>query len=313
VEIERFCSGSRVVVVAGKGGVGKTTVAATLAVTAARAGLSVLVVDVTGGSGIESLFGAPPLGYEPVAVAHRITARTLTPDDALLDYLHDHGMRAIAGRLVSTGALDAVAQAVPGMQDILVLGKVKQLEQARVADLIVVDAPAAGHAISFLRSPLGLRDGIRVGPIRKQADDVTALLGDPARCRVLLVTLPEETPVAEITETAFALEDAVGVALAPVVVNGLVAAPAALDPDAEAGALAAAGVTGAEGEAVLAAAARLRGRHERQQVQVARLAEALPLHQLPLPARPRAALGPGDLDALADALAAGIERLPVPA
>jgi anion-transporting ArsA/GET3 family ATPase len=312
VEIERFCSGSRVVVVAGKGGVGKTTVAATLALTAARAGLSVLVVDVQGGSGIEALFDAPPLGYEPSELAPGITARTLTPDQALLDYLHDHGMRAIAGRLVASGALDAVAQAVPGMKDILVLGKVKQLERAGVADLVVVDAPAAGHAISFLRSPLGLREGIRVGPIRKQADDVAALLADPARCRVLLVTLAEETPVAELTETAFALEDAIGVALAPVVVNALVPPAAHADGAAERAALAAAGVAEHEAGAVLAVAGRLRGRHQRQQAQVARLAATLPLHQLPLPVRPHAALGPDDLAVLADALAEAVERLPVP-
>jgi anion-transporting ArsA/GET3 family ATPase len=202
------------------------------------------------------------------------------------------------------------------MKDILVLGKVKQLERAGVADLIVVDAPAAGHAISFLRSPLGLREGIRVGPIRKQADDVAELLADPARCRVLLVTLAEETPVAEVAETAFALEDAIGVALAPVVVNALVAAPpvAAGDGDAALAAAVADGrVAPDEAAAVRAVDERLRGRHARQRAQVARLAEVLPLHQLPLPVRPRAALGPDDLGALADALAEAVERLPVPA
>ena len=300
-------------VVAGKGGVGKTTVAATLAQTAARAGLSVLLVEVEGKSGIEALFGAPPLTYEPAPLAPGVTGRALTPDDALLDYLHDHGMRAIAGRLVATGALDAVSQAVPGMPDILVLGKVKQIERAGVVDLVVVDAPAAGHAISFLRSPLGLRDSVQVGPIRKQADDVAALLADPARCRVLLVTLAEVTPVDEIAETAFALEDAVGVSLAPVVVNALAASPRLPDGAAERAALAGAGLSGDDSAAVLECAAALRGRHERQQEQVARLARTLPLRQLTLPARSRASLGPADLDVLADALAEGIERLPAPA
>ena len=105
------------------------------------------------------------------------------------------------------------------MKDILVLGKVKSLDESRAADLIIVDAPAAGHAISFLLSPRGLLDAVRVGPISKQASDVVALLSDPARCQVMLVTLPEETPVSEAIETAFAIEDRAGVALGPVVVN----------------------------------------------------------------------------------------------
>ena len=72
------------------------------------------------------------------------------------------------------------------MKDILVLGKVKSLDEMRTADLIIVDAPAAGHAISFLLSPRGLLDAVRVGPINKQASDVVSLLSDPARCQVML-------------------------------------------------------------------------------------------------------------------------------
>src|SRR5439155_1700853 len=117
--------------------------------------------------------------------------------------------------------LDVVATAVPGMKDILVLGKVKQLEREGVADLILIDAPAAGHAISFLLSPRGLLDAVRVGAVRRQAEEVIELLSDPSRCRVMLVTLPEETPVNELVDTAFALEDRVGVKLGPVVVNGV--------------------------------------------------------------------------------------------
>ena len=102
------------------------------------------------------------------------------------------------------------------------LGKVKQLEKSRAADLVLIDAPAAGHAVSFLLSARGLLDAVQVGPIRKQASDVVELLSDPARCQVMLVTVPEETPVSELVETAFAIEDRAGVALGPVVVNGCV-------------------------------------------------------------------------------------------
>ena len=86
----------------------------------------------------------------------------------------------------------------------------KQLERAGVADLIVLDAPAAGHAITFLRSARGLLDAARVGPINTQAAEVLEMLTDPERCQVVLVTLPEETPVNELVDTAYSLEDEVG-------------------------------------------------------------------------------------------------------
>ena len=163
----------------------------------------------------------------PDADVGEVRGRTLTPDDALVEYLDDHGMRRISRRLSRTGVVDVVATAVPGIKDILVLGKVKQLERggrgekldpeewSRPADLIVVDAPAAGHAVTFLQSAKGLLDAVRVGPIRNQAQEVADLLGDPARTGVMLVTLAEETPVNELIETAYALEDRVGIRLTP--------------------------------------------------------------------------------------------------
>ena len=122
---------------------------------------------------------------------------------------------------MSSGALDVVATAAPGIKDILLLGKVKQLEREGVADLIVLDAPAAGHAITFLQSARSLLDTVSVGPINAQARDVLELLEDHRRCQVVLVTIPEETPVNEAVETAFSLEDRVGIGLGPIVVNGV--------------------------------------------------------------------------------------------
>jgi anion-transporting ArsA/GET3 family ATPase len=308
MELEQFCSASRVLIVAGKGGVGKTTVSATLAVAAARAGMSVLIVEVEGKSGLTGLFDAPALDYEEIELAPGIRGRTLAPDQALVEYLDDHGMRRISKRLTSTGALEVVAASVPGMKDILVLGKIKQLEIARAADLIVVDAPAAGHAITFLTSASGFLDAVSSGPVRRQAEEVSALLSDPDRCRVVLVTLPEETPVTEVAETAFALEDRVGVALGPVVVNGLY--PRVPDGLRSVAASADLGLAARDLDALAGAAGFLTGRRALQDAQVERLARVLPLDQLALPFRFGARLGPADLDALADALVAGIEALP---
>ena len=149
-------------------------------------GLSTLIVEVEGETGLPGMFGHGELGYDEVVLsagggpdgAADVRARTLTADAALLEYLHDHGLSRISRRLVSSGALDVVATAAPGIKDILLLGKVKQLERAGAADLIVLDAPAAGHAITFLQSARSLLDAVSVGPINAQARDVLELLED---------------------------------------------------------------------------------------------------------------------------------------
>lgn len=306
-----FFATSRVVIVAGKGGVGKTTVTAALARAAARQGRRALIVEVEGKSGLASMYGAEDLGYDEVTLAEAddppgsgdVRARTLTPDEAMLEYLESHGLSRVAKRLVSSGAIDTLATAAPGIKDILVLGKVKQLERETDVDLIVLDAPAAGHAITFLRAARGLLDAVRVGPIHNQAAEVMEMLTDAERCQVVLVTLPEETPVNELIETAYNLEDQVGVALGPVVVNGLYPdrPGLAIDP-VTAAAEAGVGLRAGEAEALTAAADFRRHRVQLQTEQVARLADQLPLPQLRLPFLFGAELGPAELDLLADRL-----------
>jgi anion-transporting ArsA/GET3 family ATPase len=196
------------------------------------------------------------------------------------------------------------------MRDILLLGKVKQLEQARIADLIVLDAPAAGHAITFLLSPRGLQDAVRMGPVRGQADEVVAMLTDPARCQVLLVTLPEETPVNEVVETAFALEDRVGIALGPVVVNSCLPERWWGEPGALVDASLAGSVLAADDARALDEAAGFVGaRRAIQQDQIARLARRLPLPQIRLPYVTEE-IDPAAIGRLADVLTAQIAGMP---
>ncbi|MEZ5137291.1 MAG: ArsA-related P-loop ATPase [Acidimicrobiales bacterium] len=291
---------------------------AALARAAATSGLSSLIVEVEGKSGLAAMYGSPAFSYDEVTLAEAdeavgraaVRARTLTPDEALVEYLEDSGMGRISKRLMTSGALDMVATAIPGIRDILVLGKIKQMERERLADVLILDAPAAGHAITFLQSASGLADAVRLGPINAQARDVLGLLSDPERCQVVLVTLPEETPVNELVETAYQLEDRVGVSLGPVVVNGLYPelAGLAVDPIAAAEAQ---GASLRDGEAdALAAAARFRlDRTALQAEQVERLREALPLPQLRLPYLFDAELGPEHLDLLAAAVLDGVAEL----
>ena len=317
-----YFSNSRLIIVAGKGGVGKTVVSATLARAAAKVGRTALLIEVEGKSGLPAMFGQPELTYDDAVLSPGggpsgdadVRARTITPDGALMDYLSDHGMSRVLKRLMSNGALDVVATAAPGIRDILVLGKVKQLQRAKAADVLILDAPAAGHAISFLQSARGLLDAVKVGPINVQARDVLALLTDHQACQVVLVTLPEETPVNELVETAFSLEDRVGVGLGPVVVNGRYQDYAGLGADPTEAAEAA-GVSLRPGEAdSLAAAADFR-RHRvgLQAEQVDRLTDSLPLPQLTLPFLFESEIGPAQVDFLADRALAGIEAIdPLP-
>jgi arsenite/tail-anchored protein-transporting ATPase len=203
----QFLTDAHVVIVAGKGGVGKTTVTAVLARAAADRGLRVLVVELDGKPTLQGLVGPD------------ITCLALTPPAALAEYLETHGLGRVARRLATSGVIEVVATAAPGIDDIVVLGKIKQLEQSGTYDLIVVDGPAAGHAITFLMAPTNLLKLVRGGPIHSQAIDVAQLLTDPDRSQVILVTLPETTPVNEVIETATALRVEGGLRLGPVVIN----------------------------------------------------------------------------------------------
>ena len=315
MEPAAFVHACRLVIVAGKGGVGKTTVAATIGEMAAATGARVLIVDVDGARGIATAFDQPDLRYDEIVLQPADAAsgrgavhgRRLTPDDALIEYLGDHGMKRLAGRLVSTGALDVIATAAPGIKDILILGKVKQIATTGGFDLVVLDTPASGHAITFLRSARTLVDTVTAGPIRRQAEEVLELLTDKERCQVVLVTLAEETPVNEAIDTAFLLEDHVGIALGPIVVNAVLdEVPNAPDPADWL-------LPERTGLALADAVAFETARAEAQDLQIGRLAAALPLWQLPLPLLPGSRIDHAALTTLAQSLAEAIRAMPEPA
>lgn len=262
----QLLTAARLAVVAGKGGVGKTTVTAVIARAAADRGLRVLVVELDGKPTLGRL-----LAVDDHERAPRVPLLSLTPQDALQEYLDSHGLARVARRLVSSGVIDVVATAAPGIDDIVVLGKLKQLERSGEWDLIVVDGPAAGHAITMLMAPAGMLDAVRSGPVRTQATEVAELLADPTRSQVVLVTLPETTPVNELVEAAYALEERVGVQLGPVVVNGVDLGEPLAAAEAP------------EGSPLRAAADFRNSRRALHRGEVARLADVLALPQLHLP------------------------------
>ena len=286
----QLLTAARVVVVAGKGGVGKTTVTAVIARAASETGRRVLVVELDGKPALAELLPG-------------IDVLSISAPEALDEYLRDHGFARIAKRLNRTGVIDVVGTAAPGIDDIVVLGKIKQLERSDAYDLIVVDGPAAGHAITFLTSAAGLADAVSSGPVRAQADEVLELLHDPDRCQVVLVTLPETTPVNEVVETAYALEDDVGVQLGPVVVNAVDVGD--LLPDDGDVRAAVVDLDPAAAQGLIEAAAFRRSRRTMEAAEIARLAAELPIPKITLPARLVAGLTSFDIEQLAATLRNG--------
>jgi anion-transporting ArsA/GET3 family ATPase len=294
-------------IVAGKGGVGKTTVAATLATLSAEHGRRVLVVATDSSPGWSLLFDRPRLTHVPIELAPGIEGRCLTPDESLREWLDDRGLKRLSGRLMKLGILDVVATAAPGIADLLVLGKIKSLVRSGQWDHVIVDAPAAGHALTFLQSPRGLANAVSSGAIREQADGVLTMLAERETTSVVLVTLAAETPVSELIETAFQLEDSVDVGLGPVVVNQVLDVIAGLD-DLSAGRPARAGsrttdtLDATTTEALLGAAAHRGAQQRHQRVQLDRMAEELPVPQFHLGRLGPGTLGPRERLALVDQL-----------
>ncbi len=326
---------------AGKGGVGKSTVGASMGVAAAEAGFDVLLIELEGHSNLGAPFGLDQLSYDgqtmlergtnladhvtqttgqPRAdditrqriVKGRLRGRQITPDEALHDYLNGSELGKVATRLARSGVVELVATAAPGIRDVLALGKVRQLEQSNDADLIIVDAPAAGHALTFLQSATGLANAVASGPVRQQADQVLELLADSARCQAMLVTLAEETPVSELIDTAFRLEEEVDLALAPIVINNVVGNPNG-QPGRSTTSTLASEVSDAKRRrqtkkmTALVAAAQFRLNKQRaQEDQIDRLAAELPLDQIILPTIFSSQLDLGDIASLAHSITAQV-------
>ncbi len=296
------------IIVAGKGGVGSSTVAAAVSLLAARAGRDVLLISVDGKPGLGPLLGGKPLTSKDHVLCQlpsggRVRGRTIPPQQAFGDYLDLRGVGGILRRAAQAASLDVVAASTPGLEHLLVLGKIKELERTGEADLIVVDAPPAGHAAPFLRSASAIRDLVASGPLRVQADQVSEMLSDPTRSQAMIVTLPEETPVNEAIELAFDLEESLGLSLAPLVVNGcwpdrpglaVATTTAAREVDVK--------LTAAQRSALVASSRFGAARLVVQAEQLARLDERLPLPRLRLPRLPTPRLGTTELELLADAL-----------
>ncbi|MFI6452266.1 ArsA-related P-loop ATPase [Streptosporangium amethystogenes] len=200
--------GVRLHVVTGKGGTGKTTVAAALALALAAGGDKVLLVEVEGRQGISQVFDLPPLPYEErkIAVAPDggdVYALAIDPEEAMLEYLEMfYGMRRAGRALTKIGIIDFATTIAPGFRDVLVTGKTSEAvrrkgkDGKRVYDAVVLDAPPTGRIVRFLNVTNEVAGLARVGPIKNHADLVNGVVSSPETA-VHFVTLLEEMPVQE--------------------------------------------------------------------------------------------------------------------
>jgi anion-transporting ArsA/GET3 family ATPase len=218
----------RLVWITGKGGVGKSTVAAALGVAGARRGQRTIVCEVGAHDRLSRLFRHQGVGGDETPLRKELWATSIDPQAALREWLGAQVGATLARVLNSASAFQYFVAAAPGAKELITVTKVWELGQdnrwnrnARGYDLVVVDAPASGHGVSMLRTPKTFADIARVGPIHKQADRVWRSLRDRRKTGYVAVALPEEMPVTETLELDRTLAEQVGRRLDVVVVNGV--------------------------------------------------------------------------------------------
>lgn len=297
--------GRELVVVTGKGGCGKSTVAAALGVAAAARGLETIVAEVDARFDVARQLGSPgrPGASEEVEVAPRLHHVSIDPDSALRHYLANQlPSRALAEALLASRVFPYFVAATPGMRELLAIGAVWDLTQEesrrtgeRLYDLVILDAPATGHGLAMLEAPSTFKRAAQAGRIADQAGQIDDLVRDPARTAVVAAARPEDLPVNETIDLERELGERLANPLFAAVVNRVHSDP--LTPE-ESRLVEGAGANPAATGAALAIHRRALEEHG----QLARLREALGCPVATLPEIPSAELGPDEVALLAEGL-----------
>ena len=217
----------RLLIITGKGGVGKSTISAALGLLGARRGKRVLVCEVNAKERVAPLLGAPASGSSAREVVPGLFTVDVTPRDAMREYgTMVLRFRSIYDAVFENRLVRFFLRAIPSLAELVVLGKilheVRAEEHGRPRwDLVVLDAPATGHAVQLLRVPAALLDTVPPGPLRRDAQWMHDLLVDPLTTALSIVTLPEEMPVNEAIDLDSAVRDVLGIPRGALVVNAM--------------------------------------------------------------------------------------------
>jgi anion-transporting ArsA/GET3 family ATPase len=210
----------KLIFVTGKGGVGKTTVAAALALLGSQQGKRTLACEVDAKGDLSAFFETGPTSFKEREVQPGLFAMSMDTEESLKEYL---ALNLKLRHMTRIGPLarmfDFVATAAPGVREILTVGKFAYEVRQRHFDLVVVDASATGHIVGQLAAPHAIKELVHMGLVRQQTGWLIDILSDPAQTGLVIVTTPEEMPVSETIELAATVEAETNVDLAAIVVN----------------------------------------------------------------------------------------------
>ena len=206
--------------VSGKGGTGKTTLSAALADLAVRQGKRVLVCEMDAKGTLADTFGVAVLGFEPTEVEPGLFAMAMNTEDSLREYLRLFVRIPFVSKIgMLARTFDFVADAAPGVKEILAIGKLCHEVRERHYDLVIVDAEASGHIVGQIDAPRAIHELVKVGLVREQTEWMLEILDDPQRTGLVVVATPEEMPVTETVELVSKVRSTTQVDVAAVIVN----------------------------------------------------------------------------------------------
>jgi anion-transporting ArsA/GET3 family ATPase len=210
----------RLVFVTGKGGVGKSTVAAGLALLAAQRGKRTLVCEVDAKGNLAAFFETGPTTFDPRLIEPNLYAMSMDTEESLKEYLSINLRLPVMARIGPLARIfEFVATAAPGVKEILTVGKLTYEVREKHYDLVVVDASPTGHIVGQLAAPEAINELVKVGLVRSQTGWMLDILADPAKTGLVIVATPEEMPVNETIELSHRVEQETSVNLAAIVVN----------------------------------------------------------------------------------------------